>query len=303
MSRSQPSPANAKDPHPLPEGEGIKYINTPSPLGRGGAQLCSTGVRALIILSLLTSPASASFISLKTALSSYYANGRLTAKVVIINKGDEPAHDLRAEFKVGGQDVLSENLPELPVGGTARIEKSIPFTPTLPGTYPLTLITHYTDANQYPFSGLMMQTFVCQRAGLPSLVSRLDPLSFDQQGELNLNLKNTGLSPITARTTLVAPVELTVENAVRKTELMPGADCGLNFTVKNFSALPGSVYQAWAVTEYDEDGFHYTSLAPAVVKLVAEQQLFGLNPRWLAVLLVLLIIVFAAAQFRSRKNR
>jgi hypothetical protein len=255
----------------------------------------------LFILLLFTLPARASFISLKTTLSSQYENGRLTVKVSIVNNGDEPAHDVQAEFRVGGRSVLSDKISELPVGEMGMIEQYLPFKIARPGTYPLALVTHYTDVNQYPFSALSLQTFVYRDAGYPPLFGQLSSAAFDREGKLSYKLKNSGQGVITAQTTLIAPAELTVAEANREIVIEPGTEQSLSFAVKNFSALPGSAYQAFAVAEFEERGLHYTAIAPSLIRITARREILGIDQSIYLAVLVLLLLLFAGFQLLKKK--
>jgi hypothetical protein len=265
-------------------------------------------VRAVIILLLFTFsfflfplPANASYISLQTALSSRYEHGRLTVNVSALNKGDEPAYNVQWEFRAGGRSVLGDKIPVLDVGSTMRTVKRLPFPAGLPGNYPLTLITHYADANQYPFSALTLQTFTNGQDGYPTVAGRLSSAAFDREGRLTYRLKNGGPGLIVAVTRLVAPAELTVAPAERVSTIEPGSEQVLSFTVKNFSALFGSTYQAFAVTEFDRDGRHYTVIAPGLAKIIERQELLGIDYSVYIGLLAGLLLLFVAAQFFKKK--
>jgi hypothetical protein len=254
-----------------------------------------------LCLLIIAAPANASFISLKTAVSSRYDHGRLTVIVSAQNKGDESAYNVQWEFRLGSQRVMGDKIPELPVGATMRTEKKLPFQPDLPGTYPLALITHYTDANQYPFSALSLQTFVYRDAGYPPVSGLLGSATFDREGRLEFKAKNAGQGVIKARVMLIAPVELTVANNYRDIIIEPGNEQGLSFTVKNFSALAGSTYQLFAATEYEDGGLHYSVITPGQVKVVARQAILGLDPTIYIAALALLLLLFIGAQLLRKK--
>jgi hypothetical protein len=250
---------------------------------------------------LFTFPARASFISLNTTLTSHYEHGRLLAKVSVLNKGDEPAYNVRAEFKAGGQALLAKKSLSLPIGGTYQAEQAVPLSLALPGTYPLTLIMHYTDANQYPFSALTLQTFIYRQEAPAPIVGRVNSTAFDKEGNLSFKLKNSGERPITTKTTLIVPAELSVKESQRALVIEPGSEQGSGFSVQNFSALSGSTYQVFAVTEFDDGGLHHTAIAPGIIKISTEHNFLGLDAAVYVVILIVLIVLFIGAQFLRKK--
>jgi len=245
-------------------------------------------------------PARASYISLKTSLDSRYENGRLTVDVAALNKGDEPAYNVQWEFRAGGLTVLGDKIPQLPVGATMRTTRNLPLRLSLPGNYPLTLITHYTDANQYQFSALTLQTFTNGQDVYTSVAGQLGSAAFDREGRLTYRLKNGGPGVIIAVTRLVAPAELMAVPAERASTIEPEGEQDLSFTVKNFSALVGSTYQAFAVTEFDRDGRHYTVVSPGLVKITERRAILGIDYSVYIALLAVLLLLFVAVQFLKK---
>ncbi|MBN3032898.1 MAG: hypothetical protein JW873_02270 [Candidatus Saganbacteria bacterium] len=251
---------------------------------------------------LLTAPVFAGFISLKTTITLKPAGNKLKIGLAARNAGNEPAYNVEASVAAAGREVRSQKLGELPVGATYRAEESLPRSLPVPGTYPLTIILRYTDANQYPFSPIIVRTFDCGQATTSPLFGLAQPLTFTNAGKLAVTFKNPGERWLKARVTLLAPGELTVAEPVRTLDLAPRGEQKVEFAVSNFSALPGSVYQLYAAAEFDAAGRHYTALVPATVKLGAEHRLLGLDPLWLGAGLVLLTALFAAAQFIRGKK-
>lgn len=96
---------------------------------------------------------------------------------------------------------------------------------------------------------------------------------------------------------MIAPRELTVEE--EKLELSVGAksEQSAGFTVRNFSALSGSTYQVFAVSEFDDGGLHYTNIAPGTIRVAEERGFLGLNQNILIAVLAALVIVFIGVQF------
>jgi len=249
-------------------------------------------------LVLVTATAtSASYISLNTSLSSKVEGNNLKVMVSSVNKGDESAYNVQAEFRAGGRTVLAEKRAGLPVDAAYQAQATIPVPLNRPGTYPLVLVMHYTDANQYPFSALTAQTFIYRQEAVSPIFGQVRSTSFAKEGKLNFKLKNLGDREIRAATRLIAPRELTVEE--EKLELSVGAksEQSAGFTVRNFSALSGSTYQVFAVSEFDDGGLHYANIAPGTIKIVEERGFLGLSQTVIIVILAALVLVFIGAQF------
>jgi hypothetical protein len=253
-----------------------------------------------LLIGLFSLPALASYISLQTTLRSKVEGNRLIVLVQTVNKGDESAFAVQAQVQAGGRALLAEKRTELPVNAAYQARVSLPLTLKTPGTYPLMLVLHYADANQYPFSALSIQPFVYRREAVPPLLGQMRPASFAKEGEVNLILKNTGQVPLKTMTRLIAPRELTVTNDQRPLALAPRAQATATFRLSNFSALAGSTYQVYAVTEFEAGGLHYTGLIPGTIKIIAEQGLFGLSRVIMVGILIALIALFVGAQFIKR---
>ena len=252
----------------------------------------------LLVLTLwLGNAALASYISLNTTLRSKAENNNLKVSVAVTNKGDESAFNVQAEFTVNGKNILASKMAELPVGGNYKVEENFKLSLAKPGTYPLTLVMHYTDANQYPFSALTGQTFAYKTEAVSPIFGQLKSTSFSKEGQLKLVLKNSGDAEIKTNTYLVAPRELTVAEKALSLAIAPKAEQSGSFAVKKFSALSGSTYQVFAISEFEDQGLHYTSISPGTIKIVERQEIFGLSYTTLFIILAMLIIIFIGAQF------
>ena len=255
----------------------------------------------ILLTALFSSLAAASYISLNTSVNTKFENGVLKLSVGTVNKGDESAYNVQAELKVGEKSVLAEKKSELPIDGAYQAD--VTFKPVIkkPGTYPLFLILHYTDANQYPFSALSAQTFIYQKEAVAPIFGQLKSTSFSKEGSLQLVLKNLGDNAIETKTSIVAPRELSIINNGEPIMVPSKGEAAASFNIKNFSALAGSTYQVFAVSESEDNDLHYTSIAPGTIKIVAAQEVFGLGYPLVFTLLALLIIVFIGTQFINRK--
>ena len=251
----------------------------------------------LLLLAFLTGAAAASYISLNTTLTTKVENNQLRVLLESINKGDESAYNVQAEIWVGDKKFLAKKRQDLGINQTYKAYTTFNLGKIKPGQYPLVLILHYTDANQYPFSALTCQTYSYKAENLPSdIFGRMKSRTFWKEGKVKLTLKNMSDSEISASTFLVIPREITVDGGVQKTTLLPKSQQTINFSVENFSALSGSNYQIFAIAEYEKDGRHQTSITPGMLKIVEAKKILGINYIYFIVIFTVLVIIFIAFQ-------
>ena len=205
----------------------------------------------------------------------------------------------QAEIRVGGKRVLADKKGELKIDEAYQNISTFKLNLQKPGQYPLTLVMHYTDANQYPFSALTAQTFVYQKEAVSTLFGQLKSVTISKEGKLTLTIKNLGDTEAKTKTYLVAPRELTVEEKPSEFKLGPKSAQDLSFIVKNFSALAGSTYQVFAVSEAEDADFHYTNVFPGTVKIV-EKNIFANYQIYFFALIIVLLVVFVAFQFKKK---
>jgi hypothetical protein len=249
------------------------------------------------VLILLTAAAAASYISLNTSLDSKVDGKTLKALVTSVNKGDEPAYNVQAEIRLGNKVFLGAKKTELPVGVSYQVPFSLPLTHKLPGQYPLVLVMHYTDANQYPFSALSVQTYTYQTEPPPTEVfGRIRSATFWREGRMALTLKNLSNMMVLVKTKLVTPRELIVGEISSEVIIAPKAERHLDLPIENFSALSGSTYQLFAVAEYDKDNLHHTAVAPGMAKIVEGKSIGGIDYTYLVIILIALVIIFLLYQ-------
>ncbi|MBU0672276.1 MAG: hypothetical protein KJ732_04515 [Candidatus Margulisbacteria bacterium] len=253
-----------------------------------------------LLMIVFSSAAFASYISLNTSLTTKVDKNDLMVLVTVINKGDESAHNVQAELRVGGEKYLAEKKLELGINQTYTAATTFKLKMQKPGLYPLVLVMHYTDANQYPFSALTCNVFSYQAGALPAeIIGKLQTAAFWQAGQTKLTLKNLSDSEIAAETSLVVPRELTVTTKAQKVRLAPKSNKTVTFGLENFSALDGSTYQVFAITEYEKDGFHQTNISPGMVKIV-ESNFFRDYRILIVVLVAILLVVFVLLQIKKK---
>jgi len=265
------------------------------------------GVIALMGLFLLAAGcASATFITLTTTLTSegiVYGN-QTVINVSIENSGDEPARNLQMEFdtpKGFSSTKLYPRIlqPEKSYNGTFDV--SI-VGDVKPGTYPFFMVTHYTDANGYPFSSLTSINMVYLEP-TPTLVdARIENVEIfeNNPSTLKLRIRNRDSIPHQLTVRILLPNELKVEPQQQNVTVEGKEEKELLFTVSSFGAIPGSNYQVYAALEY-EDARHYSSVTGGMVDVVKKENPVSL-PKWIPALGVLILaLILVMFQFRSSK--
>lgn len=247
-------------------------------------------------------PASASYISLNTTVTSKVEKDSLKVTVSTVNKGDESARNVQAEIRVGEDKYLDEKREEIGVNQIYTASAVYDLKNKKPGQYPLLIIMHYADANQYPFSALNAQTFSYKAKDLPSeIFGKIRTSTFWKKGKVELTLKNMGDSELSVSTKIIVPRELTVEKDSQENDIPSKSEKRLSFAVENFSALSGSSYQVFAVSEYEKDGLHRTSITPGMVKIEESRQILGISYTAVIVFIILLLFIFIVAQLYGKK--
>jgi len=255
-------------------------------------------ISLIICSALLIGLASASYISLNTSLGTKVAERELGVYVSVINKGDEPAHNVQAEIRLAGKKYYGKKVQQLGIDQKYQVMRDLPLKLKRPGNYPLILAMHYTDANQYPFSALTGKTFAYKSAELPSeIFGRMNSATFWKQGQIKLTLRNSSDSEIKTNAYLETPREIAVASPKQTVVISAKSEKVLIFKLTNFSALTGSNYQIFAVTEYNKDGVHQTSITPGMIKIVEKKAIMGIDYNYLVFALVVLVLAVVFYQF------
>ncbi|MFH1347325.1 MAG: hypothetical protein ABIH22_01415 [Candidatus Margulisiibacteriota bacterium] len=254
----------------------------------------------MLLLLFLGQAVFASYISLDTTVTSKVEKNELKVLLEAVNKGDESAYNVQAEIRAGDDKFLAQRRPELGIDQTYKAYATFKLGRKKPGQYPLVLVMHYTDANQYPFSAMTCQTYSSQAEDLPSeIFGRIKSKTFWKEGRAKLTLKNMGDSEIAATTYLVVPREITVAGGPQKVTLLPKSQKSLDFPVENFSALSGSNYQIFAIAEYEKQGMHQTSISPGMIRIV-EKNFFRDYRVFIVALVAFLLAAFILLQRKKK---
>ncbi|MGB9612637.1 MAG: hypothetical protein ACPL4K_00425 [Candidatus Margulisiibacteriota bacterium] len=254
----------------------------------------------LVIFWFSQSLTMASYISLKTTIEPKILDHKIKIKVSSINKGDESAYNVQSQLRFGNKIFFAPKQMELTPNARYQAQAEFPLALTKPGSYPLILVMHYTDANQYPFSAPLVQTFAYRSEAISPITGKLNPITISKDGKLPLSLKNSSDAEVKLKLQFVLPQELSADEKTTTLDLAPKSEQILNIPIKNFSALSGSSYQVFAIVQTEDKSWHYTNVFPTLVKIVPPQEIFGVSYQIIFVILILLIFFLVGAQFFKR---
>ena len=262
-----------------------------------------------IIWLLIIQTVSATFISITTTITTDTMTGGIAkTHVKLLNSGDETAYNVQVSlitdtFKT--DQIYVGNLdPKIPFEGNLNITK----TKEIPsGSYPLVVLTDYSDANGYPFSSVSPTYMTYKNPTVSKVSGAFSELSLSgkESKKIELTLRNLDSSQHDLKVKLILPRELKVVNDNKNLSIGSKEEKKLDFDVSSFSALAGSSYVVLASIEYDDNNLHYSSFAQTMVKIIEEKSPFTFNiPSWLPILIVgILIAIFLYFQFRKGKKQ
>jgi len=262
---------------------------------------------SLILCAILCpTPCRASRISLEISTEVVRTEKGWSARVRVLNKGDEAAHDLQVRLQAVGEDTSSAIVGELGAGKVWEIELPILAaakspSPAIRGRYPVVTRVFYSDANGHPFSALSVGHFDAGEAAVSQLGGSLRVSAVSDKGTFSLDLRNMEQTPIEATVSWVFPREVVPDRETDRITIQGRGSARLEGTLKNLSALPGSAYPVFALMEYDKDGVHFTAKAGATLEVTEAQSLVGPWRIPLLVLLVVLGIVIVVRQYAHRR--
>ena len=254
----------------------------------------------ILLLILLSSLVSASFITMQTTTSITTSEESIQLNISTINKGDEPAYNVQFIADIDGKKATSEVKQRLEVDEKFVFDKLVKNPLEKKGTYPLILTTKYEDANGYPFSAISVSTFANKEASISEIAAKLEAIELSDKGIMKLTVKNTGKTEKDLNIRLVTAKELTINNDEFELNLASKEEKTIEFEIESFSALPGSTYPIYSVIEYEEDDMHFTESGNGTVRVVEKKGIFN-NQILLISALVVLLVVFIGFQFKKKK--
>lgn len=217
---------------------------------------------------------SAGTITLTSTLSCEVSPPEVKAKMVLENKGDEAAHNVRIQFSALDRSWASEMFSKIDVGQSVETEQAIELEPPQKGVYPLAAKIFFQDGAGYPMSTVVVTPFTYLEAATPSLFGRLEDLRLTDKGELLFHITNNGYDDLAVTVQVLVPDELSLSPGQKQLELKSRSRTTVPFELENFSALAGAAYPVWAVVEYEQRGVHFSYIRSALITLEAPSSIF-----------------------------
>ena len=224
----------------------------------------------LLILLLIPHLVSAGVISLTTTISTDIMTEDVTKiHVKLLNSGDEPAHSVQVSLLATGFNANPILVGKLNPNEPFEEDFEVTLTEEiLPGSYPIVVLTDYTDANGYPFSSVSPSSIVYKT----STVSKVSGLMYEvnltnkESKKLTLSIRNLDYIEHGVNIKLILPREIKVVDDEKKISIGPKQEKSLDYEVSSLSAISGSAYAVVASIEY-EDELHYSSFANGIIKI------------------------------------
>ena len=258
----------------------------------------------IVLLATITCDVTcAGVIKIRTQTTLKTNEQNLEISVTLFNDGTDAARNLQVHTKLFGKTIGSRILPELGPGKSKAFVFDEKIEGAKPGRYPLTIVTDFQDANQYPFSAISGMTFSVGPEKTTELAILGKDSRIEKKGKLSFNVKNIGEQKKQIQATLVLPRELSSPVSEKNFELPARSEKSLAFEIQNFSALSGADYPVFCYFEYDQAGIHHTAVSSATVRLITEENLFR-QYRWVWIILIgVLVAAFLVVMVRQKKRR
>ena len=236
---------------------------------------CRRGFFLLIVcMAFFRAPAFASEIVLVVKTSVTVTEQSVDVRLEVDNRGNEDALVVTPFLSLAGEETGLETAADLAFDGGRIWVHSFPVDELAfpeAGTYPLVVRLRYHDAYMYPYS-LVSVTGVQIGNSLPLEVPVTGEMVAEQltdAGALDLRIRNTGISPLEARLTMVSPAELIVEGGNGRLNIPSGEEQQIGYTIKNNGSLPGSSHSVYAVIEYSINGQHGVAILEKAVAVAS----------------------------------
>lgn len=208
--------------------------------------------------------------------------------VEIINRGNEPAYDIKLTLSVDGfeakSNVWNKIYPYESLNWNVLINKSF----KKEGSYPLVMIMEYRDANFYPYSAISATYFIYKADTKAKISAKLNNVKLSKKGVLELLVRNDDFKAKDVKIKLVVPKEFDLK-CERIIKLKPKEEKKLKFPIKS-KRLANRIYPVFALLEYEDDK-HHSLIVTSTVSIVEKR----FNPKYFyltaGILICLLIII------------
>lgn len=270
----------------------------------GAGRKCLLGCWGIFLfVTIICDVTHAGVIKIRTQTTLKTSEQNLEISVTLFNDGSDSARNLQVHAKLPGKTIDSKMLPELGPGKSRTFLFDEKMEGAKPGWYPITIVTDFQDANQYPFSAISGMTFSLGSGKTAELAILGKDSRIEKKGKLSFNVKNIGERKKQIQATLVLPRELSSPASEQNFELPARDEKSLAFEIQNFSALSGADYPVFCYFEYDQDGIHHTAVSNATIRLITEENLFR-RYRWVwMILIAVLLAAFVVIMVRQKKRR
>lgn len=245
----------------------------------------------------------ASYISIETTTVITVTENKLSVKVSVTNRGDEPAHNIQINVSENERKQSSPVKHAIDVDETVDYEPEFDLLQKKDGRYPLVVNVDYTDANQYPFTATSVLLYTFGNDTVTKVHGSADNIALSKHSKINLTLKNMENDVKELHINLVVPKELTVVESARNISLSARSEKVVKFKVNNFTALAGSQYNAFFVVEYEDKIKHYTCLVSSLIEIQAKSSTFKDNKIYIIIGVSILLVILILVQFRKKEKK
>jgi hypothetical protein len=204
------------------------------------------------------------------------------------NMGDENALKVKFEAMFSGTPQLSPVIEKMEPN--AKIDHSFEWKLADSSKYRqlvIPVVTHYSDANLYPFSSVTYALVVADTNPSETIVGKTATLSMTDHGALVMQFRSLDDSSRELTLRVVAPKEIAVHPSSLQIKVPASGEGSAEFSVSNFSALPSSSYaltplmgRVIIVNRYDQLRANLNWIAPsAIVFLLFVYGIMWVNQR------------------------
>jgi len=262
----------------------------------------------LIICALAPTLASASYLQLvpNLILEDTVTNNSIEIPASIVNNGDESAINVQMTLLLP-EGFTSQSIYIRELQSKENNEKTFTLQipdDALPGTYVLGLLTHYADANEYPFSSINARLLNYKNPTSSAVSGIMNNIELDKVAStLEITLRNRDEKPHNIKLKLLLPDELQIDQQTAEATIEPGQEKQIQTKITPSGALPGSTYPIIATTSYNENGQQYSTIIRGVITIKQTTKNPMPIPIWVPPAILAVIIGFLIYRRVARKTK
>jgi hypothetical protein len=230
-----------------------------------------------LFLILNSSFAYADTLTIEIQASLRVQENLLEGTITVVNRGDEPARKVHAEFTVPGETVVKEisELLEIQQAASFSFKKSL--GKIKPGTYavPITIVFH--DTKLYPFSALACPTFTLGETFSAGLSCSTTPQELG--GEITFEVKNLEPFPKRIKSTFLFPREFYCPHPEIFFDLAPLDRKTISYSLLRATAIPGAHYPVFSILEFQTEKGHHGLVCQGEIRFMEGGNWFK-RTRW-----------------------